>query len=182
MDSVHLLSLRREGQDAKGALIFTAVLQLDRAPDDNEVEFVAPAPVHRNHSFSGSGLPFANVEQAFHATPNRGRASVSPDRTFMVRLLQPAAYYVGLGTVRIQPTLHVVYMAAGTRRVASVLLPACNVPFRSLTYPGARSDAGFYDNEESLVRSQEQILFDSMYKAPEITSEPADFWGARPPR
>ena len=51
-------------------------------------------------------------------------------------------------------------------------------PFRTLTYPAARGSASFYDHDHALIRSQEEILYDSAYPIADV--EPADFWGGRP--
>ena len=148
-------------------------------PDGGRVSYIAAAPVGLNSSYSGSGLPFANREQAFYATPNRGTFGVAPDGSFEVGLVPPNSFYDGLGTVKVPPTLFISYTSGG-RPVRSSVVVGGGLPFRALTYPATRSSATFYAPEAPFVRSQEEILRASAY--PETDAEPADFWGGKPAR
>ena len=154
-------------------------VRLPERPDDGVVQWVAAAPADYRSSFSGSGLPFVDAKMAFYNTPNHGTASVEPDRTVAVDLYAPNSYYVGLGTVRVPPTLHLVYTVGG-RTVRQAVPVGQGIPFRSLTYPGTRENTMFYAPEQPRIRSQEEILRASAY--PSTNQEPADFWGARPAR
>lgn len=154
-------------------------VRLQEAPDGGRVQYVAAAPPDYRTSFSGSALPFVDAQHAFYNTPNRGTALVDSEGAVTVRLVTPNSYYVGLGTVRVPPTLHLSYRVGGAARSASVRVSE-GVPFRSLTYPSQRRGAAFYAPDAPLVRSQEAILRASAY--PDVNQEPADFWGGRPPR
>jgi hypothetical protein len=56
-------------------------------------------------SFSGSGLPYHNAEQAFEGTENKG-SLFSPDGKFEIEMATlPSAYYTGLGSVYVPPVL-----------------------------------------------------------------------------
>ena len=155
-------------------------VQLDSMPDDGRLHYAAPAPVPRQASFSGSGLPFASPDQAFEVSPNTGVAKVGVDRRCVLRLRSPNAYYTGLGTVRSAPMLHIAYRSSG-RTVTDLLSLGEDIaaPYRGLTYPTERTSAAFYDYEHPHVRSQEQILYASAY--PSTNRKPSDFWGGRPP-
>ncbi len=153
--------------------------RLQDAPDDGLAYYVAAAPPDYRASFTGSAMPFANVQQAFYNTPNRGTVRVEPDGDFEVALLLPNSYYVKFGTVKVPPTLHVVYTSQGQKRQVQMQL-SDGVPFRSLTYPSKRGGADFYGYESPLIRSQEQILRAGGY--PELNVEPENFWGQRPAR
>ena len=150
------------------------------SPDGLVLRYIAAAPPDYRSSFSGSGMPFANAEQAFYNTPNSGTASVSMDGSFSVQLRSPNSYYAGLGSARVPPTLHVSYSRGGVT-VQSALPIGGGVPFRSLSYPRTRKGPEFYaDDPDRLVRSQWDILYSSRY--PDGNQEPADFWGGRPRR
>lgn len=160
--------------------------RLIERPDDDRMFYFAAAPPDYRASFSGSALPFASATQAFFDSPNRGWVPVDPQGNVVVRLRYPNAYYAGLGTLYVPPTLFAYYVVDGRRKHVSA--PIGNgVPFRTLTYPTtqssrrARHDCTFYSTEPKNhgVRSQEQILRDSAY--PDLNATPLDFWGAKPP-
>jgi hypothetical protein len=161
---------------------------LQRA-DEDRLFYFAASPAERRQSFSGSGLPFLNADQAFHASPNVGSMSVKQNGRFEVEIACPNAYYVGLGTQYVSPTLHVWYMLNGERKDASIKVNN-GIPFRTLTYPSLptrpRDGPEFYLAAPTLVRSQEQILRDSAYPSKQAVhsadySMPDNFWGLKPP-
>lgn len=153
---------------------------------DNNLYYVASAPPDYRSTFTGSGLPFATQVQAFQNTPNKGVIQVFNGQEFQIQLMTPNAYYVGLGTVYVPPTLYLEYInTRGIRRNVSVKL-SDGIPYRSLTYPGPgqkttpRANAMFYSTQFELpVRSQEQILRDSAY--PINNKMDNKFWGYKPP-
>lgn len=149
--------------------------------DDTIYYIAANAPDYRA-TYTGSGLPYANPEQAFDNTPNRGSAKLLSN-TFEVKLIFPNSYYKHLGTILIPPTLYVTYKTNdGETRKVDIKL-SDGIPFRMLTYPmqftRARVDASFYGNQELPVRSQEAILRSSSY--PDVNKMPSNFWGFKPP-
>lgn len=154
---------------------------------DDTVYYLAAAPPDYRATFSGSGLPFANQVQAFQHTPNKGTVKVPGHGSeFEIKLMTPNAYYVGLGTVYVPPTLYLEYVNInGVKRNVSIKLSE-GIPYRSLTHPGPgqktmpRANAMFYATQFHLpVRSQEQILRDGAY--PTTNHMNADFWGLKPP-
>lgn len=154
-------------------------IRLADRPDGDRVKWIAAAPADYQSSFSGSGLPYVDAQQAFYNTPNHGVATVQKDGTVVIDLLSPNSYYVGLGTVRIQPTVHLTYSSGG-RTVRTSVSIGRGIPFRSLTYQSTRKDATFYAPEQRAIRSQYDILCASAY--PSTNQEPADFWGGKPAR
>lgn len=154
------------------------------------LHYFAAAPFDRRNSFSGSGLPFANAEQAFSSSPNVGSVKLQTGGAFQIDVVAPNAYYVGLGSVYTPPAVHLWCESAadGSRRDASVKV-GNGVPFRMLTYPTLptrpREGPLFYKPAPTLARSQEQILRDSAYPSyREIAAGyamPDNFWGLRPP-
>lgn len=158
--------------------------KLKKRPDDGRVSYTAAAPAEIHMSISGSGLPYANREQAFHATPSTGSAPVNRHGRFEIKVKLPGSYYVGLGTILVQPTLFLTYLHQGS-------LLATHVPirpplaYRFGTYPmqfvKPRDGPMFYSpNKATLPRTQEQILRDSAYPVDAVMAP--DFWGSRPPR
>lgn len=146
-----------------------------------DIIYWASAPATRGLSFSGSGLPYANPDQAYDNTPNQG-ASKAINGRFQISLKSPNAYYVGLGSLYVPPMVHV--KVCGDSTVHHIPIDK-SIPFRTLTYPAPpsknpRSNAMFYYNKDLPVRSQEQILRDSAYDA--SRPMPDNFWGLRPPK
>lgn len=150
---------------------------------DNVVYFVAANPPDYRASYTGSGLPFANQNQAFENTPNKGKVDLYQG-TFEIPLMFPNSYYVGLGTVVVPPTLYLEYFTTdGTKRSVSIKI-SDGIPYRMLSYPmqftRARVDASFYRDGWSMpVRTQEQILRDAAYPAVNMMHQ--NFWGLKPP-
>lgn len=153
-------------------------ITLDVFPDNGSVEYVAASPPDHRSSFGGSALPFASAKQAFEGTPNRGTITVTADRKVSVNLQYPNAYYAGLGSDYIPPTVYIRYMVNGKPIHVKVKV-SHGIPYRSLAHPVSRSGAEFYDNLTQLpVRSQEQILLDSAY--PNVNAQASNFWGLKP--
>lgn len=173
-----------------GRLRLQVQFRLAPVPDNAAaVSYIAASPAEHRASYSGSALPFYSEQQAFERTPNRGNAKVlggqagdSDGAIFSVRVQVPNAYYVGLGTVRVPPTLFVSYTSHG-RRYRGALKLADGTPFRTLTYPQQRQDASFYATPpDRPVRSQPDILRASAYPAQSpLTSCPPSFWSGKPP-
>lgn len=163
-------------------------VRCERVPDDARIRWMAAAPAVCGAAWAGSGLPHASARSAFEPTPNRGEASVALDGTATLELpARPGAYYVGLGTVRVPPTVYVAYTLGGERVQAALPLDGDGggvppIAFRSLTWPATRAGAAFYDVPDRRVRSQEEMLYASAYPSAVFAREPANFWGARPPR
>ena len=146
-----------------------------------DIIFWAAAPININGSFSGSAIPYANPDQAYDQTPNQG-ATKMVNGHFTVKLRNPSAYYVSLGTLYVPPTLHV--KVCGDQTVHHIPI-GHGIPFRTLTYPSPpsknpRISPMFYNNCDLPVRSQEQILKDSAYRSD--VPMPDNFWGLRPAR
>ncbi len=149
---------------------------------DNIVYFLASNPLDRRTSFNGSGFPYANPEQAFEATPNKGTVQATMG-SFKIPLLFPNSFYVNLGNNLIAPSLFLKWTTfSGEERHATIKL-GNPVPYRFLQYPKeytlARIDATFYHAHHNLpVRSQEQVFKDSIY--PSINKMHEDYWGLKP--
>ena len=149
----------------------------------------AANPIDRRSSSSGSGLPFANAQQAFENSPNIDEIEVSMNNTFSINILMPNSYYIGLGTVLVPPTLFIDFHNGAERRTISIEVNK-PLPYKTLTYPmstehASRSSPLFYEGGSQLPsRSQEDILYDSAYPTSENginNALPVNFWGAKPP-
>ena len=156
----------------------TIAVDIDAHPDDGWVHYLGAGPIDRRESLSGSALPFANPQQAFGPSANRGRVRVA-DGALHVEIpltALPNAYYTNLGTTYIPPIIHVAYKVNGVMRRKIVHLGS-GVPFRTLAHPSARTSAMFYNNMDLPVRTQEDIIKSSAFP----DTEPSNFWGMRPP-
>jgi hypothetical protein len=149
---------------------------------NSKILFWAPNPPTYTTSYSGSGLPYVNPSIAYENTPNRGSV-MAKNGNFEFRVRYPNSYYMGLGTVCVEPCCHI--KLCGNDKIHTVKL-GNGIPFRMCSYPPtvkntrARENPMFYIGREDMpVRSQEKILRDSGY--PEENLTPANFWGLRPP-
>jgi len=166
---------------------------LAHEPDGGLLHYFASAPSERRASFSGSGMPHTDAQQAFGCTRNRGSVRVTAvtsdsdaagARRFAVCLAQPGAYYTNFGMSYAPPAVHLWYTRGGRRYMGTVQTGG-GIPFRSLTYPmlptRPRSGVGFYEAAPTLVRSQERILLESGYPQEPGATWPPNFWGLCPP-
>lgn len=160
-----------------------------KIPNPNvKIMYWAANPADFNTSFSGSGLPFANPEQAFDNTENIGAVNTMGGN-FEFTLNYPNSYYVGLGSLYIGPNIHIKICEPGYENEYYTIKLGEGIPFRTLTHPAPptnnfRVGPTFYNNDRLTIRSQEQILRDSAYPRFNIIppAMPDNFWGLRPPR
>lgn len=148
------------------------------------IYYFAAAPPDYRATYTGSGLPFANQSQAFDGSPNIGSVKLI-DNNFEIKMMYPNAYYIGLGTVYVPPTVYIRYTnIEGKERTLGIKV-SNGIPYRTLTYPNnngtiPRKDALFYEFGWLMpVRSQEQILRQSAY--PDTNEMPVNHWGMKPP-
>ena len=145
------------------------------------IYYWAANPAHKNRS-SKSSLPYANPEQAFDRSPSIGKVEAE-NGEFSITIEYPSAYYVGLGSVLIDPSLHI--QVANREDMFDTIQLGEAYPYRTLTYPSdkrfnARDSPLFYHQENLPIRSQETILRASAYPG-HFVSAP-NFWGMRPAR
>lgn len=150
---------------------------------DNYVYYIAAAPADYKMSYTGSGLPFYNQIQAFTNTPNQGTVSLDDNNQFVINLLMPNSYMIGLGSVQVSPTLYITYENNKNERKDVTIKLSDAIPYRTLTYPldpRPRNNVLFYDSQFYLpVRSQEEILLSAGYPKRNVT--PFNWWGYKPP-
>lgn len=170
-----------------GEIKIDVVLRPAPAPG-SKVFFAAAAPPDRRSSFTGSGLPFANERQAFEATPNRGETgAVDGAEVSFVLAAPPNAYYVGLGTLLVPPSVQVRYVdvAGVARHGAASVADVAGIAYRTNTYQRARATATFYEAPYFEARSQPAILAASAYPQSAALaaqrSADMDFWHGKPP-
>ena len=153
--------------------------------NDPTIIFWASNPPTYNTSYSGSGLPYPNSDIAYENTPNQG-AVKAVNGKFEFRVRYPNSYYVGLGSLYIEPFVYIKVCEEGSDGKVETIKLGNGIPFRSLSYPpiayntAARKDPTFYKGRNDLPhRSQEKILRDSGY--PEENKVPSNFWGLAVP-
>ena len=150
---------------------------------NHTLRYLAASPVEKRMSFSGSGLPYSSAEMAFENSKNKGDIEAGLDNYINIKIDMPSAFYTGLGTVLVAPTVYIKYNN-GIEDVVIDIKIAEPVPYRMLTYPSThtlpRKNADFYHSILPLpVRTQEQIIRDSQYPSKNIMH--SNFWGLKPP-
>jgi len=149
--------------------------------DGVKILYWAANPANRMTSYSGSGLPYHNLEQAYDNSPNVGITQVK-NGTFEFKISMPNSYYVGLGSLYIPPNINFKICDSPDAKPQTITIGQ-GIPFRTLTYPAPpsknpRNGPRFYDNPDLPIRTQEKILRDSGY--PCKNEMPDNFWGLRP--
>lgn len=154
--------------------------------EDPIIVFWAANPANYLTSFAGSGLPYPNPEVAYDNTPNKG-AVRSINGKFEFKVHYPNAYYIGLGSVYVEPCVHYKICGEGYSDKVNTINLGYGIPFRSLTYsPTAynvvpRSGPDFYAGRDKLpVKSQWKRLVEGSY--PEKNIMPDNFWGLSVPQ
>ena len=146
--------------------------------DDNKIHYIAANPPDYRTSYSGSGLPFANVNQAFENTINKGVLTPDSNGMAISKMRFPNLFYEVLGNKLINPHVNITYHIDEIEKELRVDV-SDGLPFRSLTHPKVRTSPLFYDNEWSLpIVSQERLLRNSAY--PSVNEHYVNFWGMKP--
>lgn len=130
-------------------------------PDDMQVRWIAASPPDRRTSFSGSGLPFASQEQAFHA-PQSGVRPVDPSGKFVIELEAPNSFHVGSSEHPVPPQVVVEWVVRGRSHTRTLSVAAATEPSRSLRKPCFDEESAFAD-----VMGQEAYLNSGRYTPPE---------------
>lgn len=165
------------------AVLIEGRFERDVRVDNGTMHFLAAAPADHRESFTGSGLPFANEDQAFADTPNRGsvdfKTGVAEYGAFKLACFLPNSYYADFSGALVGPEVLLIFSSSGKERVVRIRLPDA-IPYRSLTYPALRQSPSFYESGWRMpVRTQEQVLRDAGY--PCKNKEDPHFWGLKPP-
>jgi hypothetical protein len=143
------------------------------AGERQRIQWISPNKPTRGIGFNGSGLPFANSEQAFENTPFRGTID-SADGSFSLEMSSlPNAYYTGLGSTYVPPVLMLeTFSKEGSFRTHVFLSPV-SVPYRWIAgsppgrrvppaedevgramYYNGREALGLFENQEALLRAK----------------------------
>lgn len=151
------------------------------------IKYCAASPPTRGCSYSGSALPYANIDMAFEGTPNLGVLEVF-NGSFDLSVEMPNSYYEHMGKRLVPPTVYFMFtdsdgniISNGSKSdgIESIVIGK-STAFRTISWTPKRdwsSGADFYGNQQLPIRNQEQILRDSAM----TKTEPDNFWGTRPP-
>jgi len=132
------------------------------------IHWRAPAPSTKGHSFSGSGFPHPNSEQAFDVRSFSGVIKSRAGEFKIVLNDMPGAYYSGLGSIYIPPHIELIATNnVGKAWSGTVLVRDYDVPYRWISgappgIPPPSEGEGramfFLRDPDGGVRSQESIL------------------------
>lgn len=128
-----------------------------RPEEFKEMIIMAPSPIDRRTSYSGSGLPFPCPSVALDNTPNR--AAIGYDGEFDTTFVYPNSYYTVDATTKVPPSIFFVLVpqSEGETLYIRFELPENPTLFlRTLTHrPNRRQPAStgtaFYANKEHLM-------------------------------
>ena len=74
---------------------------------NNIVQYSAAAPPDYRTSFSGSGLPYHNKDQAYYKTPNQGTVKLNNNQC-KIKILKPNSYYADFNNLEL-PYINLMY-------------------------------------------------------------------------
>lgn len=158
---------------------------IDEYVKNKKIKYIAAAPANFRFSYTGSGLPYANAEQAFEKTPNFGILNLDFNNKFSLDVFNPNSYYIGLGSILVPPCVYLQFVdITGKQKVISIQI-SNPIPYRALTYTDgqyttARKNVSFYRTQFDLQpKSQENIFYESVY--PKNREYKLNFWGSKPP-
>jgi hypothetical protein len=155
------------------------------------IRWIAAKEPHRCTSFSGSGLPYHNADQAFHNTPNKGLIKSSDGSFAIVLSSLPSAYYTGLGSAYVPPAILFEIKTNKKEFKTHIFLSPEGMPYRWISgapsgsrIPPSADETGramFYNGREELglFQNQEALLRFRGYPAKETEGLP-DVIDARP--
>lgn len=142
------------------------------------ISWKAAAPLTRGISFSGSGFPHPNQEQAYDVRSKSGKIDSRLGDFRIVLDEVPGGYYAGLGSIYVPPHVELEITSLDGRVIKkNILLENFITPFRWISgappghavnqgNTGQEGRAAFYAwNPDGGVRSQEQILRGRGYPA-----------------
>lgn len=121
-----------------------------------EIDYIAAAPADMMTNFSGSGLPYGSIEQAYYNTPNKGRVK-SVNGIVVLKLQKPNSYYKDFNTLQYP---HVM-LFHDKKLITDVLIETEKIHNRSLQY----NQDEFLNKSRKLITNQENILKSKGYKA-----------------
>ena len=154
-------------------------IYLETMSDDGFVYYITPAPAETKHSFSGSGLPYSNQEQAFY-NPIIGAVKQNSEASAIIECRLPNSYYTEVGNKLIRPYMNLSYYKDG-KKVDTTIDLNLYIPYRSL-YPminGPMDYAGKFDlpimNQDKMYRSFAHP------EQPMPSASHQSYWGMKPP-
>ena len=117
------------------------------------MELIAPAPIDRRVSYSGSGLPFPCAAIALDGTPNHHE--IQADGSFSTTFAYPNSYYSSDAAEKIPPSVFVVLhpTSGGAPNWIRFELPD-DLPVRTLTHRAERTGPEFYAKKDDIVGIQ----------------------------
>ena len=146
-------------------------------PENSNIIFWACNPPNYNSSFTGSGLPFSNLDIAFENTPNIGISKVK-NGLILVNISFPNSFYNNFGTNLIEPTLFYRLLNNENDNVIEFNLKN-RIPFRGRYFDLSKGVLNYYNNNNCILSNQETILRN--YGYPNKNKIPNNFWGSKKP-
>lgn len=142
----------------------------DELSDIKHINYWAGDPVPKTYSFSNTGKPFHNKDQAYTKKVNVGKAKVVNTKfTFSIEM--PNSYYIDLGNNLVKPILN---LGGENESEYEYIELSDGIPFRSLSLPSNHIES-FQNLNFDANRSQHEILQANSF--PKTNKTPPNFWG-----
>jgi hypothetical protein len=121
------------------------------------VHYLAAAPADYRTTFTGSGLPFHNLAQAFGETPNTGTCTVDGTGGCVIHLLKPNSFHE-IGGAPLRPPC----MLVKHGEAYDVFSLGAPIPFRAIARDPTATSPEFYVSRR-FVATQDEILHTTAY-------------------
>lgn len=114
---------------------------------------IAPNPMNRITSYSGSGLPYPCPNMAFENTPNK--EAVPKTGAFDVKFFYPNSYYLDNNMEKVPPSIFFILHRPSVAEPESIRIELeDNCVLRTLTHRPQRNGPQFYASKDTLIVPQ----------------------------
>lgn len=114
-----------------------------------DIIIIAPNPINRMSSYSGSGLPYPNYEIAFENTPNIHKIEASG--IFDISFKYPNSFYMPDGINKIKPSIYFIFSTIDDKSFRLQYELRDINPLRTLINRNSRKNPEFYGAKDRIL-------------------------------
>ena len=114
-----------------------------------DIIIIAPNPINRMSSYSGSGLPYPNYEIAFENTPNIHKIEASG--IFDISFKYPNSFYMPDGINKIKPSIYFIFTTIDDKSFRLQYELRDINPLRTLINRNSRKNPEFYGAKDRIL-------------------------------
>ena len=128
-----------------------------------DIIIIAPNPINRMSSYSGSGLPYPNYEIAFENTPNIHKIEASG--IFNISFKYPNSFYMPDGINKIKPSIYFLFTTFDNKSFRLQYELRDINPLRTLINRDSRKNPEFYGAKDHIlpIATAEKVMLAYSY-------------------